>query len=69
MMTNTLNTLWLNLIFWDMMGCGIAHFGRGVWKPLKLTKFGLKLCSLGFGLAAPGAVSRDPKEKNCELSL
>ena len=20
--------LWLNLIFWDMMGCGIAHFGR-----------------------------------------
>ena len=30
MMTNTLNTccfsfLWLNLIFWDMMGCGIAH--------------------------------------------
>ena len=22
MMTNTLNTLWLNLIFWDMMGCG-----------------------------------------------
>ena len=20
--------LWLNLIFWDTMGCGIAHFGR-----------------------------------------
>ena len=20
--------LWSNLIFWDMMGCGIAHFGR-----------------------------------------
>ena len=34
------------------MGCGIAHFGRRV--PPKLTKFGPKFCSLGFGIAAPG---------------
>ena len=33
-----------------MMGCGIAHFDQR--EPPKLTKFGLKLCSLGFGLAA-----------------
>ena len=24
--------LWLNLIFWDMMGCGTAHFG---WRGLE----------------------------------
>ena len=36
-----------------MMVCGIAHFGRrGLETTQKLTKFGLKFCPQGFGLAA-----------------
>ena len=36
-----------NLIFWIVMGCGKAHFGRKGQKPSKIENFGLKVCSLG----------------------
>ena len=46
----TICFLLYNRIFWDMMGCCAAHFGQGVWKSPKLTKYGLKFCPEGFGV-------------------
>ena len=36
-----------NLIFWIVMGCGRARFGRKGQKTPKIENFGLKVCSLG----------------------
>ena len=35
------------LIFWIVMGCGIAGFGRSCQKNTKIGNFGLKICFLG----------------------
>ena len=35
------------LIFWIVMGCGEARFGRKGQKTPKIENFGLKVCSLG----------------------
>ena len=36
-----------NLIFWIVMLCGKARFGRKGQKTPKIKNFGLKVCSLG----------------------
>ena len=42
----------LNLIFWIVIGCGIARFGQRGLKNSKLENFGLKVCPQGFRGAA-----------------
>ena len=51
-----------NLIFWIVMGCGEARFGRKGQKTLKIENFGLKVCSLG-SRGDPHIRARDPREK------
>ena len=60
--------------------CKISYFGiwrgvvqlilvGGVWKPPKLTKFGLKFCPQVFGLATqPGVWTRGATETPCAVS-
>ena len=43
----TKKILWLNLIFWDMMGCGTAHFGRMGLETTQTEKKWSKILSLG----------------------